>query len=121
MMRNYAVFIEASRLSKEVEVAWPRYGIFRLGGTSVDTALRSFVQALRTANIKAYNERCHENEPVRILSFTPRAPFNAIDLIKALQCIRYNIDDQNVKGRAKRLEKLIIYLMERYIRDSAGW
>jgi hypothetical protein len=83
----------------------------------IDSALRSFVQALRTANIKAYNERYRENEPVRILSFTPRPPFNAIDLIKALHSIRYNIDDQNVKGCAKRLERLINYLMERYIRD----
>jgi hypothetical protein len=50
--------------------------------TSVDTALRSFAQALRTANIKAYNKRYHENEPVRILSFAARTPFNGIDLIK---------------------------------------
>lgn len=84
---------------------------------SIDTALRSFVQALRTANIKAYNERYQENEPVRILSFGPKPPFNSIDLIKALHCIRYNIDDQNVKGCAKRLERLINYLMETYIRE----
>jgi hypothetical protein len=80
--------------------------------TSVDAALRSFVQALRTANVKAYNERYHENEPVRILSFTPRAPFNTIDLIKALHCIRYNIDDQNVKGNPPLTSASSLYISD---------
>lgn len=85
--------------------------------TSIDKSIRSFVQALRIANIRAYNELYRETEPERILSFTPIPPFSSIDLIVALRCIRYNIDDQNVKGCAKRLNRLLNYLMEMYIRD----
>lgn len=87
----------------------------------IDAHLRSFVQALRTANINAYNERYDENQPSRILCLTEGTPYTPIDLIKALRCIRYNIDDQNVKGCRKRLEWLVNYLMEKYILELSEY
>jgi len=78
---------------------------------SLDSHFRSFVQDLRTANIKAYNERYEENEPARILSFKEGLSYCPIDLIKALRSISYNIDDKSVNGCAALLEKLINCVM----------
>jgi len=77
--------------------------------------LKSFVRDLRTANVKAFNERYDENQPFRILSFKGVRWYKTIDLIKALKCIRYNSDDQSVNGCAERLEGLINHLMSKYI------
>ena len=77
--------------------------------------LKSFVRDLRTANVKAFNERYDENRPFRILSFKGVHWYKAIDLIKALQCIRYNMDDQSENGCSERLEGLINQLMSKYI------
>ncbi|OPY69431.1 MAG: hypothetical protein A4E63_01818 [Syntrophorhabdus sp. PtaU1.Bin050] len=84
---------------------------------NLDTHFRSFVQALRTANIKAYNERYGENEPARILSFKEGLSYDPIDLIKAFRSISYNIDDQDINGCAALLEKLINYVMWQYISE----
>ena len=83
----------------------------------LDAHFRSFVQALRIANIHAYNERYEENEPVRILSFNGGHSYSPIDLIKALRSVSYNIDDQNVNGCTDRLERLINCLMAEYISE----
>jgi len=82
---------------------------------SLDAHFKSFVQDLRTANIKAYNERYDENEPARILSFRERFSYCPIDLIKALRSISYNIDDEDINGCAALLENLINYVMWQYI------
>jgi len=61
---------------------------------SLDPHFKSFVQALRMANIHAYNERYCESEPARILSLNGGLPYGPIDLIKALRCISCNMDDR---------------------------
>jgi hypothetical protein len=91
------------------------------------THLRSFVQDLRCANVKAYNDRYEEEEPFRILSFKGVRWYKTIDLIKALQCVSYNIDEKSVNDCSERLERLINHLMSRYIaelpeyKESDAW
>ena len=72
-----------------------------------------FVQDLGVSNTRAFNARYeNENEPERILPNRSVLPFSTDHaLVKALQAIDYNIDDENVNGCADILHKLLYHLM----------
>lgn len=78
--------------------------------TSMNPTYKSFVDDLRVANLKAYNERYDDgDEPeYSFLDFTKGAlPYTDMEFYVALNSISYNIDDENVNDCALRLVRLI--------------
>lgn len=72
---------------------------------------RDFVDALRVANIKAYNERYDDGDEleVSLLDFSHTVmPYGSnIQLYKSLRGLRYNLDDEDNNGCVGILDHLI--------------
>ena len=76
-----------------------------------------FVQDLRVANTRAYNIRYDEDVPIEILPDRSFHPLSTIPLIKSLQSVRCNIDDESVNNCSEILTNLIYHLMDDVISD----
>ena len=78
---------------------------------SMDTYYQAFVDALRVANIRAYNERYDDADElgISLLDFSHTVmPYGSdIQFLKSLRGLRYNLDEANVNGCAKILDHLI--------------
>lgn len=77
----------------------------------MDGHYRNFVDDLRIANINAYNERYDDAEELEIslLDFSHTVmPYGSdIQLLKSLRGLRYNLDNADINGCAKKLDQLI--------------
>jgi len=78
---------------------------------SMDTYYQAFVDALRVANIRAYNERYDDADEldISLLDFSHTVmPYGSdIQFLKSLRGLRYNLDEANVNGCAKILDHII--------------
>lgn len=77
----------------------------------MDEHYRDLVDDLRVANINAYNERYDDGDELEIslLDFSHTVmPYGSdIQLLKSLRGLRYNLDDADRNGCAKKLNQLI--------------
>ncbi len=98
----------------------------------IETSVRSVVNALREANYEAVNSRYDENTAPEILIFsnypTEWASWSDIQLLKNLQCLRYQMSEGFVPESEiyKRLETLIndlaVYIVGKTAEyDKAEW
>lgn len=94
-----------------------------LGG--MDKHYQNFVDALRVANIRAYNERYDDADEldISLLDFSHTVmPYGSdIQFLKSLRGLRYNLDDANVNGCAKILDMLIDEVSYDIISRMPGW
>lgn len=79
----------------------------------MDKKIEKFANALRNANIDAYNERYSEKEPYQTVDYSRvKFPLTQFELIKSLRGISYNSVESEKFNRTKdKLFKVIYFLM----------
>lgn len=92
---------------------------------SMDTHYQEFIDALRVANIKAYNERYDDAEEldISLLDFSRAVmPYGSdIQFLKSLRGLHYNLDEADVDGCAKILDHLIDEVSYNIISQIPEW
>lgn len=93
--------------------------------SGMDEHYQNFVDNLRIANIRAYNERYDDGDELEIslLDFTHTVfPYGSdIQLLKSLRGLRYNLDDEDVNDCAKILSHLIDEVSHNIISRLPEW
>lgn len=77
-----------------------------------DVDVKAFVQILRVANYASFEKRYREPSAVLPIQFTTQTPMNQFQLLKSLDCIRYQIE---VKHQAEDTLEQIISGVQREI------
>jgi len=72
--------------------------------------IKKFVNDLANANVKAYNERYGENEPLKMISFPESLPLGKLFLIKTLRSLRYNLDGEEINDCQTKLNFVLLSL-----------
>jgi len=117
--------------SKNMLYSYLEYGYFFPDENGNDTnRIRSLLKKLYEINIISWNERYNENEPLEtnIIDFNKGKPTNIYQLLKSLECLRYQIEGEILEqdSRVQDLDRLIEQITSKIINnlpeyENAKW
>lgn len=131
VQRRMSVFLVDDSTYQKVAaslVHYQRYGRYStLTYELRDVNIAKFVETLRTANYKSYDERYRESSPIPPFTFQPTTPLQMFQLLKSLECIEYQTYQIELKHDAEHdLENIMTAIRKEIIRtlpqyEAAKW